>query len=370
MHLQFQFPRQAQDLVGLGRGAGRGPRARLRGYLAAQLELCDVGREPYDLAQQVGEVALLAVEQVADLVGNCARSGELRSGLDPDRIGVAVAQPQEAVGDVVVEVVAPNASLPALLEQPEVVLHVARAAPARHRFQMRYDAGRAVVHLMTAVANAKAEVDVLERIAKVRVEAAGTVESLAPHEHARGRHCLERARLLDRGMIAREAGIEVARAPVLADHDSSVLHGAVRKQQLGAHDRGLGMSVGVVSERVEPALVRLGVVVEEHQQVAARRRGAVVAGGREAAAALTTQRAHRIGLTSQQLRGLVLGGIVDDDDLELRPRRRGENRLQAAAGEARAPMHRDHDRAPRPGHGCRPLSAKMTQTCSSRTIAS
>ena len=133
------------------------------------------------------------------------------------------------------------------------------------------DAGRAVVDLRSGLAEAQAQVHVLERVAEGRVEAAGALEGRAPDQHACGGHRLKGPRPLDGRMVGREARVDVPRAAVLADRDAGVLHGAVGEQQLRP-DRGrLRVGVGMVDQRIQPSGVRLGVVVQEDEQLAARR---------------------------------------------------------------------------------------------------
>ncbi|MCW0416653.1 hypothetical protein NB689_002407 [Xanthomonas sacchari] len=146
--------------------------------------------------------------------------------------------------------------------------------------------------------------------------------------------------------IARIVGrLEAAVAPGAAigeDHAAGILQAAVGIQQLRADQAGLRQLRERVQQRVQPARLRHGVVVEEYQVAALRARGAVVAGGDEAAVALAHVVVQADDLR-QPLRRVVAAAVVDHQDLAGRGRRMRGQRTQAGEGMRDVVVDRNHD---------------------------
>src|SRR3954465_14680560 len=94
---------------------------------------------------------------------------KLGGQLEPDRIRVPVAQPQQTVLEVVAEVVALDTLAPALLEQAGGRRGLARATSPRDRLEVLKDALRAVVHLVAELPQAHAQIRVLEAVPELDV---------------------------------------------------------------------------------------------------------------------------------------------------------------------------------------------------------
>ena len=134
------------------------------------------------------------------------------------------------------------------------------------------------------------------------------------------------------------------RAPRRSRGSAAVAGGVDRA--VGVQDDGLrrahaGVVVGALHERVEPAGLRLAVVVEEDEVPAPRERGRLVAGACEAHVLVV---AHELDPVAR--RGLVpravIRGVVDDDGLvHAGHGRRGEG-VQAAAEASAPPVVHDH----------------------------
>ena len=175
MDLQLHLPHPRQQLavrVVLPRAAARGPP---RGADGAGGSVAD---GPSSAASAVSRTVSFSRSTTSRdccsssrSTASRARAGderELGRQLDPDRVDVAVADPQQPVLDVVVDVVAPRAPVPALAEELRVALDLLRAPPARDRLEVVEDALVAVVHLVAGLAQPQAQVDVLEGVAEGR----------------------------------------------------------------------------------------------------------------------------------------------------------------------------------------------------------
>src|SRR5262249_32800340 len=212
------------------------------------------------------------------LAGGAVHGPHQRREAELERVRRVVRHAQQAVLQVVAEVVRLDALAPALDVDARVLRPVVEAAVG-HRLEVVEGALVAVVALVAALAQAQAEVNVLVAVAERGVEAAGLLERPAAEQRAATRDDLEAARLVDRRVAGGEAGVEVPREAVLADDDAGVLDGVVGKEQLGADDGRGGVSRRVAGQSVQPAVLREGVVVQEDQKVAAGGGGPAVAGG-------------------------------------------------------------------------------------------
>ena len=166
-----------------------------------ELELRDVAREPDRLAQERSDLSCLKLDHPAVVQAVGDRPGEQRRHPEGEGVAVPVADRQEAVLDVVAQVVAHRLVGPALSEQLAAVGDLLRTATARNRLQVVQDAAVTEPHAVALLAEAQAQVHVLERVAVPGVESVRVLERLAPDEHACGGHGLELARLADGRMI-------------------------------------------------------------------------------------------------------------------------------------------------------------------------
>ena len=173
----------------------------------------------------------------------------------------------------------------------------------------------AVVHLITQLTQSQAQVDVLTIVQKVGIKAARFEEGGAPEEDAGRGDDPVAARLIDRRVVGREAGINVARVVVLANGHPGVLDGIVEIQQLAAHDRGRRVVFGVLHQRVEPARLRQRVVVEKDEVVTRSRRRTRVAGRGKPVVFRQAYRRDSALVFGQELWSDIGGGVVHYDDL-------------------------------------------------------
>ena len=222
--------------------------------------------------------------------------------------------------------------------------------PARHRLEVIEHALVAVVHLVACLAGPQAQVGVLEAVAEGLVEAAdGSNVARRTSMHA-AVTAWKRRDTLTAGCAGREARVQMARVAVLADHDPGVLDRLVREQQLGAHDarRAGCASAWATSASSQPATGIVSLLRNTSSSPRAASAPALQAPGE----ALRWHRGappHPVAVARQQPRRVVLGGVVDHDQLERDRRRLGQDRVEALAGEPGAAVHRDHDRAARRG---------------------
>src|SRR5436189_6385622 len=105
-------------------------------------------------------------------------------------IRLVIADAQEAVLDVVVDVVRPDAVGPAISIETHSCVDLLRAPAPRRRLVVNDDCLVAVMDLMPAGSEAETEIYVLETVQIGVVEAARLLEGLPPNEHARSRDTL------------------------------------------------------------------------------------------------------------------------------------------------------------------------------------
>src|SRR5215468_3577648 len=101
---------------------------------------------------------------------------------------------------------------------------------------MNDNAVRTVMDLLSQLSQPQAEVHILKTIAKCGVESSQLFKNTSTHQHARGRHALEPAGFVARGMIRRKSGVDMARIAVLANHHARMLDRLIRVQQLAPHN--------------------------------------------------------------------------------------------------------------------------------------
>ncbi len=324
-------------------------RAGRQGRDGAAAVLVQLDGEGDVVAQRAPDLARALGQQPLQLDRVLVGVDERDLGRHPQRERVVrrVADLEQPVRDVVVELVAAHRLAPGGVPQRLVVL--VEAAPAGDRLQVVEDARGAVADAASGRAEPQAEVDVLVAVAEALVEAAQAVEVRAPDEQAGAGHGLEGAGAVDRRVVAGEAAVHVARDAVEADDDARVLDGAVGVEQLRAGHRGVGVRVQLGHQLVEPRRAGHDVVVEEAEQLGLGGAGAVVAGGREALRLRVAHVADGVAVAAQELVGgaAVRRGVVDHDQLGRRRARLAQQGVDALAGQRRAAVHRDDDGAAR-----------------------
>ena len=120
-----------------------------------------VHREQHRLSQQAQQLDHAGVDQL--------QLAEAAAVVDRDLVGAKPDEVEQAVLEVVDELVVAHAAPPALAVHARRVLRPA-ALPARGRLEVVQDALVAVVDLVTDLAQPQAEVDVLEVVVEAGVE--------------------------------------------------------------------------------------------------------------------------------------------------------------------------------------------------------
>ena len=201
--------------------------------------------------------------------------------------------------------------------------------------------GRLVEHALAGGAHREGEVGIFvvgRRVAGV--ETTELREQRARDRQRRAADVVAVAQIAEARILGRFEPAVVPAAAIGEHHAAGFLQAAVGIQQLRADQTGVRVFGESAEQRVEPARLRDGVVVQEDQVFAARQRCAVVAGGDEAAVLRAAVIAHAADLR-QRGRRFVATAVVDHDHLE---RRRGRMRGQCAqAGEGVRELIEDRD---------------------------
>jgi hypothetical protein len=219
-----------------------------------------------------------------------------------------------------------------------------RVGARSHAFEVHHHGGRLVQHAQPGLAHLhrKVGVFVIGRCV-VRIEAAEGVEQVLADRDRSPRAVVH----LAHEVVARVGG--VVEAPVVparrvGEHDATgFLQTAVGIHQLGAGQAHVLMLYECGEQRIQPARLHRGIVVEEDQELAARQRRARIAGADEA-------EVLRIAVVAQarqgreSFRGFVGRAVVHHDDFERRGIATGRQRLQAGAGVVEMVVDR-HDHA-------------------------
>ena len=208
--------------------------------------------------------------------------------------------------------------------------------------------GRLVDDLEPALADGEAEVGVLVVGGRVAlVEAAELVPDGARDEQAGAGAVVDRADEVE-ARVGRVAAAPVVPAGRVGEDDAAgLLQPAVGVDELRADGADAGAPCDV-EQRLEPAGLRLGVVVEQHQLRAGRvlRREVVAADEAEVlGAADDLQRRRKRGRERLERVAAAVGrGVVDDDDLVAALRRSRGDRIEAFPCELELPVDADEDR--------------------------
>jgi hypothetical protein len=318
--------------------------------------------QPYGVLQQLVHLLGALAEQPLDLERALPplQGGQLDGHLGDQRGGVAVvADRQQAVGCVQLEVVGRDPVLPGPAPQPAVGDLVRTGAATGDRLEVGEQGVGAVPHLVAGLAQAQAEVDVLVAVAVARVEAADRPEGAAPQQHAGAGDDLERPAAQHRRVVSGEAGVRVVRQPVPPDDDAGVLHGAVQVQQPCADRRGCGVADGAADQRVQPARVRRRVVVEQHHELGPAASTPAPQAAPKPRLTGWLQDVDAVAVGQQELGGVVRGAVVHDQDARAGRQVLRQQHVEAVPGERRPAVHRDdhrdRGRPARPGHA--PTSA-------------
>ena len=155
LQLDVPHPSSRRRCASFDRGASARP-PRWAGRRGSRGRGTELGRERGQadgLLQQVDHLARLLLEQPVDrLAAPAGYERQLGRDLEADRVDVAVAHLQQPVRDVVVDVVAPRAPVPALRKSFALRSISFDAPPSGDRLQVVEDALVAVVHLVAALA--------------------------------------------------------------------------------------------------------------------------------------------------------------------------------------------------------------------------
>ncbi len=212
-------------------------------------------------------------------------------------------------------------------------------------FVAHHARGRLHQHLVTGGAHGEGQVGVFVIGRRVTcVQAADLLQQRAPDCQRRARDVIHFAHVGIARIIRR---FEAAVAPgtaVAEDHAAGFLQAAVRIQQLRADQARARMAGEGADQRIEPARLRHGVVVQQHHVFAATEADTIAAGGNEAAVAGAAVVPQATDLR-QHLRGVIaLAGVVDNDDLARQGRGMRGQRTQAGQGMGEVVVDRDDDR--------------------------
>jgi hypothetical protein len=282
--------------------------------------------------------------------------GEQWIDVQLDGIGVSVVQHNEPILDVEVELVGSQSIPPAIIEETRVVSDVFRLTAPRSRLQVIGNTSVAVVHLVSPLAQAQAEIRILEAVAKGAVEASRLLENRTSNQRARRGDGLEAPGPIYCRMAGREASIDVAGPSVSAHDHTGVLDRVVRKQELGADDGRRGIAPGVVKQGIKPAVLGDGVVVQEDEVASRSRSGTLVACRGKATVRFATKDKYILCEPLKPAARPIGGPIVYNDDLERDSRGPEQDCLQALDGEPQVIVNRNNDRAlrhDRNHRGCR-----------------
>ena len=255
-------------------------------------------------------------------------------GIDGDR-----ARQRAKVDVESVEAIQPQAVQPIGVGRGETKSPVAR------RLVMDDDARGREHDLAPGVPDLEAQVDVLAAVHEGFVEATVLAKDLGADEHAGGgdRAQLEApvagVRRLPRVQVQRRDRLR----PGVSEDHAAVLDRAVGIEQLAAdhRDRRIGLYLG--DHRRQPARRGLGVIIEKEQVLAGGQRRALVRGPREPQVGGVARKADVVQ-AGQLLRGLVAGGVVDDDHLVGDLARVLGDRQQALPGQLPFVENGDDDR--------------------------
>ena len=238
---------------------------------------------------------------------------------------------------------------PALVQSRHVLGDLDEALLAALRLVVRQHAGRLVHQQPPVRLQPEAQVHVFIPVPVALVEAAGLDERGRSHEQARGGERLVTPALVRVGRVGCGAVMDVpghervVGHAVVHDHHPGMLQRAVREQQLAADRTRFRAQVQHPHEWLQPAGVRLRVVVQEQHIGRVRRRGAEIARTREAEVVVVSQQAHVVAARADVIRGAVRGTVVHDDDLRHPLRRVLRQGVETGARQLELVEHRNDD---------------------------
>ena len=221
-------------------------------------------------------------------------------------------------------------------------LHLERVRPrgGAGEFEVQRHRRRLVHHAPTRLPHPHAVVGVLVVGGlKLIIEAAQRLEQPPRRQQEGARAVVD---VTAKGVHGRERRIAapVARSGAIPPQDAArLLEPSVEEDQLAAHRPDVGRAGERGERRVDAARQELGVVVEEEEVLAASHLGRLVDRAQEAAILRVADHGHAVQPLEQGAR-LVLGGVVDQHQLEARSRL--FERTQAAQGQLGAVVE-DHD---------------------------
>ena len=183
-HLGLEAGRLAHELAALVFRAARSRPLRDRGEVAPAAPAAGGRRQPHHLGEQLGDLPRVGLEQPLDLDLTAAIDRrQSRRDRQSQRIGGRILELQQPILGVDREVVAADPVAPTLAVELDAALEAA-GAPARRRLEMGEDGLVAVMDLAAPLAEAQAEVDVLERVEEAGIEPTDPLERGAIHQHA------------------------------------------------------------------------------------------------------------------------------------------------------------------------------------------
>ena len=243
--------------------------------------------------------------------------------------------------------------VPPLVREHRLVAHLrglralAEVGAGAGAFVMHDHCGRLIQDAQTGGAHREGEVGVFvisRRIA--RIETAERLEQRARDRDRRAAHVIGVAHIGEPAIVRGFIAAVVPAGTVGEHHATGFLQVAVGIHQSCPDQPDVRVLLERVQQRLQPAGLRHGVVVEEHQELAARQRRTVVAGADEAAVGFPRDDADAVDF--RQLRqAVVRRGIVDHDDFERGSRRMRRQRAQAGQGMREMTMYRNHQAGPR-----------------------
>ncbi len=210
-------------------------------------------------------------------------------------------------------------------------------------FEMHHHRGRLVQHAQAGSTHLHRQIGVFV-IGRgvIRIKAAELAEQVGTQRNRCTRAVIDLAHEIVFG-LGRVVETAVVPARAIGKHDATgFLQPAIRIHQLGPDQTDIAVLLEGVDQRIQPAVLHRGVVVEEYDELPARIRRAGVAGADEAGVlriALVAQTLH-----AGQHRGrIVAGAVVDQDDFVCAAVLRLRQRLQADQGGIQVVVDRDHD---------------------------
>ena len=217
-------------------------------------------------------------------------------------------------------------------------------AALRLALVMSHDGSRLIDHLSASSTDTEAEVHILDAIAEHLIEATEFEEQFLRHQEARARDHVELTALVHFRRIRRCVARPVVRHAV-DELDACVLNRAVGIEQLAANNASPSLP-RCREHRLQPARLRLSVVVEEEHELATGFESALIAATSEPEILRVENRAQTSGipLRFDERHRPISRAVIDDDDLRKTNRRGLIERHETLSGQREVVEGRDDNR--------------------------